>query len=69
MKEEIKKDIIIGIITPWGVSLMSKKLENWSDVDINGFMPIHYISVRTSKENYQKAYRFKIVPFEDKSIS
>ena len=31
MKEEIKKDIIIGIITPWGVSLMSKKLENWSD--------------------------------------
>ena len=66
MKEEIKKDIIIGIITPWGVSLMSKKLENWSDVDINDFMSIHYITVRTSKENYEKAYRFKIIPVDDK---
>lgn len=66
MKEEIKKDIIIGIITPWGVSLISKKLENWSDVDINGFMSIHYITVRTSKENYEKAYRFKIIPVDDK---
>lgn len=62
MKEEIKKDIIIGIITPWGVSLMSKKLENWSDVDINGFMSIHYISVRTSKDNYKKVQRFEIKP-------
>lgn len=62
MKEEIKKDIIIGIITPWGVPLMSKKLENWSDVDINGFMSIHYISVRTSKDNYKKVQRFEIKP-------
>ena len=62
MKEEIKKDIIIGIITPWGVSLMSKKLESWSDVDINGFMSIHYISVRTSIDNYKKAQRFEIKP-------
>ena len=64
MKEEIKKDIIIRIITPWGVSLMSKKLENWSDVDINGFMSIHYISVRTSKDNYKKAQRFEIKPID-----
>ena len=62
MKEEIKKDLIIRIITPWGLSLMSKKLENWSDVDINGFMSIHYISVRTSKDNYKKAQRFEIKP-------
>jgi hypothetical protein len=62
MKEEIKKDLIIGIITPWGVSLMSKKLESWSDVDINGFMSIHYISVRTSIDNYKKAQRFEIKP-------
>lgn len=62
MKEEIKKDLIIRIITPWGLSLMSKKLENLSDVDINGFMSIHYISVRTSKDNYKKAQRFEIKP-------
>ena len=64
IRKDFKKDIKIGIITPWGVDLVSKKLENWSDVDINGFMSIHYIAVRTSKENYQKAYRFKIVPFD-----
>jgi hypothetical protein len=41
---------------------MSKKLESWSDVDINGFMSIHYISVRTSIDNYKKAQRFEIKP-------
>ena len=59
------KDIQIGIITPWGVNLMCKKLENWADVDINGFMSLHYISVRTSKDMYQKAFKFKIVPFDE----
>jgi hypothetical protein len=29
-------------------------------------MELDYISVRTSKENYQKAYRFKIIPAHDK---
>jgi hypothetical protein len=67
MKSEkvTKKDIKIGIITPWGVNLMYKKLENWADVDINGFMSLHYISVRTSKDKYEKAFRFKIVPFDE----
>ena len=60
MKEEIKKDIIIGIITPWGIPLISKTLKNWSDVDINKFMSLHYLSVRTSKDNYKNAYRFEI---------
>lgn len=63
-KKVTKKDIQIGIITPWGVNLMYKKLENWADVDINGFMSLHYISVRTSKDKYQKAFKFQIVPFD-----
>jgi hypothetical protein len=29
-------------------------------------MELHYISVRTSKENYEKVYRFKIIPADDK---
>ncbi len=69
MKEKNIKDIKIGIYTPWGAPLLSKILVNWSDVDINGFMKIHYIAVRTSKDNYEKVFRFQIVPFEDKSES
>ena len=67
MKSEkaTKKDIQIGIITPWGVNLMYKKLENWADVDINRFMSLHYISVSTSKDKYGKSFRFKIVPFDE----
>jgi hypothetical protein len=65
IKKVNKKDIQIGVITPWGVNLMCKKLENWADVDINEFMSMHYISVRTSKDDYEKAFRFKIVPFDD----
>jgi hypothetical protein len=60
-----KKDIQIRIITPWCVNLMYKKLENWADVDINRFMSLHYISVSTSKDKYGKAFRFKIVPFDE----
>jgi hypothetical protein len=60
-----KKDIQIGIITPWGINLMYKKLENWADVDINRFMSLHYISVRTSKDEYGKACKFKIVPYDE----
>lgn len=67
MKSEklTKKDIQIRIITPWGVNLMYKKLENWADVDINRFMSLHYISVSTSKDMYGKAFRFKIVPIDE----
>lgn len=63
-KYEITKDIHIGIITPWGVSLFREELKNWSDVDVEEFMKLHYISVGTSKDNFKKRYRFKIVPFE-----
>ena len=65
MKSEkvTKKDIQIGIITPWGVNLMYKKLENWADVDINRFMSLHYISVSTSKDKYGKAFRFLVYSF------
>jgi hypothetical protein len=70
MKSEkvTKKDIQIGIITPWGVNLMYKKLENWADVVINGFMSLHYVSVSTSKDKYGKAFRFKIVPIDEKDL-
>ena len=67
-EKEIKKDIQIGMITPWGVNLMYKKLENWNDVDINRFMSLHYISVRTSKDKYEKAFKFKIVPIDEKDL-
>ena len=60
-----KKDIQIGIITPWAVNLMYKKLENWADVDINRFMSLHYISVSTSKDKYGRAFRFKSVPIDE----
>ena len=56
------------MITPWGVNLMYKKLENWADVDINRFMSLHYISVRTSKDKYKKAFKFKIVPIDEKDL-
>jgi hypothetical protein len=67
MKSEkvTKKDIQIRIITPWGVNLMYKKLENWADIDINRFMSLHYVSVRTSKDMYEKVYKFKIVPYDE----
>jgi hypothetical protein len=60
------KDIRIGVITPWGIELFGTFLKDWRDVDINKFMELHYISVRTSKENYEKVYRFKIIPADDK---
>ena len=58
-----KKNIKIAMVTPWGVSLLEKELKNWADVDVNRFMELHYMAVRTSKDNYKKAYRFKIIPF------
>ena len=66
MKSEkvTKKDIQIGIIKAWGVNLMYKKLENFSDIDINGFISLNYISIRTSKNKYEKAFIFKIVLFD-----
>jgi hypothetical protein len=62
-----KKDISIGIATPWGVSLMHKELKHWADVDIKRFMQVHHVVVRTSKENFNKAYRFKLVAIECKT--
>lgn len=58
-----KKNIKISIITPWGVSLFENELKNWDDVDVNGFMELHYLTVTTSKDNYKEKFRFKITPY------
>jgi hypothetical protein len=63
-----KKTIHIKIVTPWGVPLVTKALKNSEDVDIHKFMDLHYVVVRTSKEAYEKAYRFNIIPHNNKPL-
>jgi hypothetical protein len=46
---------------------MHKELKHWADVDIKRFMQVHHVVVRTSKENFNKAYRFKLVAIECKT--
>ena len=57
----MKKDIYIGLITPWGIPLVEKTLQNWSDVDINGFMELHRFLVYSSKEESRGRHYFKLV--------
>ena len=45
----MKKDIYIELLTPWGVPLIEKTLQNWSDVDINRFMELHRLRAYSSK--------------------
>jgi hypothetical protein len=57
----MKKDIYIGLLTPWGVPLIEKTLENWSDVDINKFMELHRLHIYSSKQESKGVYNFKII--------
>jgi hypothetical protein len=60
-----KKIIHIKMLTPWGVPLMYKKLKDWADVDENEFMKLHRMVVRTSKDDFQRAYSFNIIPYNE----
>ncbi|EAQ42515.1 hypothetical protein [Polaribacter sp. MED152] len=57
----MKKDIYIGLLTPWGVPLIEKTLENWSDVEINKFMELHRLHVYSSKQESKGVYNFNII--------
>jgi len=60
-KRIMKKDIYIGLMTPWGIPLIEKTLKNWSDVDINDFMELHHFYVYSSKQETKGRYHFKLV--------
>jgi len=60
-----KKTMHIKMVTPWGVPLMYKELKDWADVDENEFMKSHRMVVRTSKDDFEKAYRFNIIPYSE----
>ena len=55
------KTMHIKMVTPWGTVLMYKELKDWKDVDVNEFMNLHYMVVRTSKEDYKKAYKYYLI--------
>ena len=57
----MKKDIYIGLLTPWGVPLLEKTLQNWSDVDINKFMELHNFIVYSSMQETKGRYHFKLI--------
>jgi hypothetical protein len=57
----MKKDIYIGLLTPWGIPLFEKTLENWSDVDIDTFMELHLLHVCSSKQESKGGYNFRII--------
>ena len=60
-----KKTMHIKMLTPWGVPLMYKELKDWADVDENEFMKLHRMVVRTSKDDFEKAYSFNIIPYSE----
>jgi hypothetical protein len=66
MKEKINssktKDIRIAIPCPWGPTLRFIELKDWVDCDVHEWLSMTHLVVTTSKENYSKQYRFKIVP-------
>jgi hypothetical protein len=57
----MKKDIYIGLLTPWGVPLIEKTLQNWSDVDINRFMELHRLRVYSPKAESNGSYYFQLI--------
>jgi hypothetical protein len=57
----MKKDIYIELLTPWGVPLIEKTLQNWSDVDINRFMELHRLRVYSSKAESNGSYYFQLI--------
>ena len=60
-----KKTMHIKMLTPWGEPLMYKELKDWADVDENEFMKLHHMVVRTSNDDFEKAYRFNIIPYSE----
>ena len=59
-----KMKVKVGIPTPWGVTLTSSEFEYSDQVDINKMLPLTYLFVKTSLDNYKKTYRFHLVPFK-----
>jgi hypothetical protein len=57
----MKKDIYIKLLTPWGVPLMEKTLQNWSDVDIDKFMELHRFVAYSSKGESNEVHSFKLI--------
>ena len=48
--------------------LMTKVLENWSDVDINKFMDLHTMVVRASKDDFKTPYGFNIISYNNRQL-
>ena len=56
------KDIRIAIPCPWGPTLRFIELKDWVDCDEHQWLSMTHFVVRTSKEDFKKAYRFKLEP-------